>query len=60
MLVRPRVVFPIVFALMAASAASAPTKRAMTIDDVIDLVQLSAPRIPAEQNVQRSPEWTLT
>jgi len=43
--VRSRVVFPIVFMLFIASVAAAQAKRAMTIDDVIDLVQVSAPRI---------------
>ena len=43
--VRSRVVFPIVFMLFIASIAAAQAKRAMTVDDVIDLVQVSAPRI---------------
>jgi len=41
----PRLVFPVLFVLFIASAAAAQPKRAMTVDDVIDLVQLSAPRI---------------
>jgi dipeptidyl aminopeptidase/acylaminoacyl peptidase len=41
----PRFVFPVLFVLFIASAAAAQPKRAMTVDDVIDLVQLSAPRI---------------
>ena len=40
-----RVVFSSLFLLLLASAAAAQAKRAMTVDDVIDLVQLSAPRI---------------
>jgi dipeptidyl aminopeptidase/acylaminoacyl peptidase len=42
---RSRVVFAIVFMMVIASVAAAQAKRAMTIDDVIDLVQVSAPRI---------------
>jgi len=51
MLVRPRAVIGLCFALSAltifplAARAFAPPRRAMTIDDVIDLVQVSAPRI---------------
>jgi hypothetical protein len=45
MLARPRVVFSSLFMLLIASAAAAQAKRAMTVDDVIDLVQVSAPRI---------------
>ena len=45
MLARPRVVFSILFMLLIASAAAAQAMRAMTVDDVIDLVQVSAPRI---------------
>ena len=45
MLCRRRVVFSSLFVLLLASSAAAQAKRAMTVDDVIDLVQLSAPRI---------------
>jgi len=36
--------------LIAAAGASptAPSQRALTVDDVIDLVQVSAPRIPPD------------
>src|SRR5882762_6391160 len=44
-LVRSRRVFPIVVMLFIASVAAAQAKRAMTVDDVIDLAQVSAPRI---------------
>ena len=40
-----RVVCSFLFLLFLASSAAAQSKRAMTVDDVIDLVQLSAPRI---------------
>jgi dipeptidyl aminopeptidase/acylaminoacyl peptidase len=45
MLARPRAVFAIALMLFIASTAAAQAKRAMTIDDLIDLVQVSAPRI---------------
>jgi dipeptidyl aminopeptidase/acylaminoacyl peptidase len=35
----------VALALLASSSSAAQTKRAMTLDDVLDLVQLSAPRI---------------
>src|SRR6185436_7516104 len=41
----PRLVFPVLFVLFIASAAAAQPKRAMTVDDVIDLAQVSSPRI---------------
>src|SRR4029450_5850929 len=41
----PRLIFSVLFVLFIASTAAAQPKRAMTGDDVIDLVQLSAPRI---------------
>src|SRR4051794_40611883 len=44
---RPRRAFVAAWLLIAAASSSptAQSKRAMTIDDVIDLVQVSAPRI---------------
>jgi dipeptidyl aminopeptidase/acylaminoacyl peptidase len=43
--VRSRIVFSIVITSFIASIAAAQAKRAMTVDDVIDLVQVSAPRM---------------
>jgi dipeptidyl aminopeptidase/acylaminoacyl peptidase len=45
MFVQKARVFSTLFLLLFVSAAAAQPKRAMTLDDVIDLVQLSAPRI---------------
>src|SRR5712691_1943704 len=45
MLARTRVAIGIVLALSLACLAPAETRRAMTVDDVLDLVQVSAPRI---------------
>jgi dipeptidyl aminopeptidase/acylaminoacyl peptidase len=45
MLARPRVMFHVVVMMFIASVATPQAKRAMTVDDVIDLVQVSAPRI---------------
>jgi dipeptidyl aminopeptidase/acylaminoacyl peptidase len=45
MLARTARVAPALVVLLLASAAAAQPKRAMTVDDVIDLIQLSAPRI---------------
>ena len=42
---RPRIGFVLVSMVFTASVAAAQAKRAMTVDDVIDLVQVSAPRI---------------
>src|SRR5438093_3547189 len=40
-----RAAVPVVFLLLIASSARAQSRRAMTVDDVIDLTQVSAPRI---------------
>ena len=45
MFVQKARIFSTLFLLLFVSAATAQPKRAMTVDDVIDLVQLSAPRI---------------
>jgi len=45
MLARTRVAIGIALALSLACLAPAETRRAMTVDDVLDLVQVSAPRI---------------
>jgi dipeptidyl aminopeptidase/acylaminoacyl peptidase len=62
MLVRPARVLPALVFFILSSTADAQPKRAMTVDDVIDLVQLSAPRIAPDgrrvlYNVSEAGKW---